>query len=222
MFPSITRSLAIVGNGPSAAGQGQLIDACDDVLRINAWKTRGAPDSGTRIDIVLGFNTGVEEPPLDQYPGCEFWVQVWNPEAFSLQDPAHIFRIAHGRWIHAISKELSDACDQWVRDTYEQYGKDDVGTLPTAGYKAIVMAIREGSWSELHLFGFDAVGSTPQQMNDGYGRENPYNQVPHAVLTQKRMFAALADRGEWPDPLAPHIPRLVWHNRPEVPGYVAK
>jgi len=47
-------TLAIIGNGPSSAGYGEEIDAHTDVLRINEWATRNAPDSGKRTTIVLG------------------------------------------------------------------------------------------------------------------------------------------------------------------------
>lgn len=43
-------TVAIVGNGPTAAGKGPEIDACDFVVRIKSFWMHGADDAGTGIN----------------------------------------------------------------------------------------------------------------------------------------------------------------------------
>ena len=47
--------LCIVGNGPTAASKGDLIDSADFVARIKAWWAHAAADSGTRCDATAWY-----------------------------------------------------------------------------------------------------------------------------------------------------------------------
>jgi len=55
------RSVAVVGNGPSAQGHGEAIDACEIVIRFNNFRIDGF-DVGNRTDVwVTSFYRDIED-----------------------------------------------------------------------------------------------------------------------------------------------------------------
>ena len=80
--------VCVVGNGPSAQGKGEIIDAADFVVRIKAFWCHGAEDAGSKIDALAwyGFPGGWElRPELDGVSGGNtFPIQPLEPVADDL------------------------------------------------------------------------------------------------------------------------------------------
>ena len=66
--------VAIVGNGPTANGKGNEIDAADFVVRLKAFWAHGPVDAGRHLDALCwygGMNGWDTAPTL---PDCEHWI----------------------------------------------------------------------------------------------------------------------------------------------------
>lgn len=183
--------LAIVGNGPGAAGHGAEIDACDDVIRINEWWTRGAAGTGRKTTILVGYNERLEIPDRDLLPYCEFWINNADPK-FQHTDVAYIIQRADGRPVRLIAMELQIAIDRAIR---AEADSEEVGG--SAGIKALAMALAAGRWERILLFGFDSMSSAAADIIDGHGRVATCDDPTHDFAAEKRLIARVVDTGYW-------------------------
>ena len=205
----MNETCAIVGNGPTAAGKGCWIDACEFVVRMKAYWSHGAEDAGDKVNALAwyGVDDGWENPP--EFPSdMEFWI-TQEPRLFHgecLAKPgnerlAKIVEVADFRIIRWMKTE--PFCDS---DMY-------IGRSPTTGFTAINMAMYVLRPREIHLFGFDA--TTRKGPNSDDARriipDEMYTEY-HDLESEKRKIAELFD-GTWLG--RPCATRLVWHDIPE-------
>lgn len=208
--------VCIVGNGPSAAGQGQLIDAADCVVRMKAWWSFGALDAGKKCDILAWFGSdwgwsvgkGGHPPPALL---CEHWfTQPWDvlaPRTMeSLRNALHFLIVrSNGNPVRFIPGSLWHKCVKALG-----------GKHPSTGFSSVAMAIEYLSPDEIVLVGFD--GTTRDKPNFGDARreleaKDLSDVPPHDLLSEKRLIVKLFD-GTWLG--EPVSLKLTWIAQPSV------
>jgi hypothetical protein len=146
--------VCVVGNGPSAKGYGEQIDACDFVVRAKTWWKYGAVDVGTKVDAIV--NDGWwGEPDEEAWKGCEHWL-AWTVERMKLRkDRAWIpltrlsQKVGMGL-VRIFSHELRERAVRHIKPPGD-------GTFST-GFVGVLMAMELFSGcDELHIYGFDGV-----------------------------------------------------------------
>jgi len=194
------RSIAIVGNGPTAAKHGAEIDACDFIVRCNDCRYIGK-GAGSRIDALAWFASrgiGIHVPPgLYEHwltlPPHRCWPPNWE----------HI-----GGWIRIVDQAEGRVPIRWINDRQWQLEEVYVGKPPSCGFTAVHLALLQFAPCRIVLYGFDA--TTPDRPN--------YDNLPradhHDFTSEKRLLAGLCDTGDflgdrWES-------EVVWIDRPEI------
>lgn len=181
--------VAVVGNGPSAAGRGAEIDAHDFVVRCNAFGLAGALDAGVKLSAWAWFACPVVAERMGQAPAGDYCFWMTKPLAqwgcSDIVDPRLLIRWAAGRPI------------RWVPIAYAKEVAEALGAEPTTGFMAVDMAIRMLRAPEIGLYGFDAV--RPGEPGWGDAREVwPWLvNYPHRQDLEKIAFTRLRDEGTW-------------------------
>lgn len=184
-----TVRVAVVGNGPSAAGKGAEIDAHDFVVRCNAFSLASAPDCGTKLSAWAWFAFPAVADRLGSAPGGDYCVWMTKPLAqwgcSDVVDPRLLIRWAAGRPI------------RWVTADFAKVAACALGAEPTTGFTAVDMAVRMLGASELTLYGFDA--TTPDRPGWGDARTViPWQaDYPHRQDLEKIAFTRLRDEAQW-------------------------
>lgn len=202
--------VAIVGNGPTAAGKGHQIDRCDFVVRLKAYWVHGALDAGSQIDALCWY--GVDAGgwfDAVEFRDVEFWVtqepRLFRSECEGVPGSKRLERIVKAAQFNVI---------RWMPT--ELFCRSDayIGRSPTTGFTAINMALHVLQPREIHLFGFDATTRDAPNSDDARRRipDEMYTEF-HDMLAEKRVIAELFD-GKWLG--EPCGTRLVWHEMPEV------
>lgn len=201
--------VAIVGNGPTAAGKGREIDRCDFVVRLKAYWAYGALDAGDHVDAVCWY--GVDD-------GCFEMVDFRDVEFWVTQEP-RLFRgdcegVPGSERLEQIVKAAQWNVIRWMPT--ELFCRSDayIGRSPTTGFTAINMALHVLQPREIHLFGFDATTRDGPNSDDARRRipDEMYTEY-HDMLAEKRVIAELFV-GKWLG--EPCGTRLVWHEMPEA------
>lgn len=173
------RSVAIVGNGPTAAKHGAEIDACDVVVRCNDCRLMGK-GAGERIDALAWFacrGIGIHVPPgLYEHwitlPPHRCWPPNWE----------HI-----GGWIRIVDQAEARAPIRWITDRQWQLEEVYVGRPPSCGFTAVHLAMLQLAPCRIAIYGFDA--TTPDKPH--------YDDLPkadhHDFAIEKLQLAALRD-----------------------------
>lgn len=183
--------VAVVGNGPSAAGRGAEIDAHDFVVRCAGFTVTGADGAGRRLDAWARFAS----PYIFKLMGGrlpEGSYEVWMTKPLSFWgrsdkvDPEMLIRQSAGRPIRWITSE----------NVIEE--ADFLRAEPTTGFTAVDMAIRYLRPAEVTLYGFDATTPAAPGWGDAKYLAPGWNAAyPHDFPAEKVAFAELRDRGVW-------------------------
>ena len=192
--------VAVVGNGPSAEGCGDLIDACDFVVRMKVFWKYAADGAGEKIDAWATFLDDGRE-----YRGShELWV---------VQTPKQIFRY------DTATERIRDICDaangqpiRWYTERELHIATQCLEAEPSTGFVAVDMALRRFPDCSLCIFGFDS--TVPNAPNWEDAKRHPGGNVSqHSFIEEKRMISRI-DEGEWM--CQPTKAGLIWENRPEL------
>lgn len=209
--------IAIVANGPSAGGCGQEIDACDFVVRMKRWLTRGPLDAGNKVNAIAGFDNQVEiTPELRIDFSWELWFSI-PPAAIkpnpTLQDPADLswaFQFAGPRPIRFFRNEAYFSLIKYL------IGQKSAQRDPhiSLGMVCIAMAL-ELNPEEIHIWGYDRVIHGTQEANWAQEAcaDTPETDA-HDWIAQKRILLEFADEGKWLG--QPCKTKLIWHDRPPM------
>ncbi|MFA5618041.1 MAG: hypothetical protein WDK95_14475 [Syntrophorhabdaceae bacterium] len=201
--------VAIVGNGPTAAGKGRYIDACDFVVRLKAFWMYGALNAGKRLNALCwyGVKSGWDNPP--EFRDVEFWI-TQEPRLFRSECERNPGNERMERIVNAAQFNVI----RWMPT--ELFCKSDayIGRSPTTGFTAINMALHILQPREIQLFGFDATTRDGPNSDDARRRipDEMYTEY-HDMLAEKRVIAELF-RGKWLG--EPCKTTLVWHDMPEA------
>ena len=181
--------ICVVGNGPSAEDKGELIDACDFVVRMKQFWAQAALQTGVRID---AWATCRGKYPNNQPAPNALWITetVQNISRY----PAPESRLTH--LLPCNAQNIRWLCQpEW--EAMSQY----LGAPPSTGFVAVYMALQMRP-SELLLCGFDALGDTTN---------TPIH--PHNFAAEKTALAMLR-AASWLG--APCNVRLQWLGMPPV------
>jgi hypothetical protein len=191
-----------VGQGPSAEGKGDIIDACDFVVRLQDWWHCGAVNAGQKLDAHAYFNMQKACPT----GGWEQWITQYPRQVSGKPDGQKRITMFAERAMGGVIRWLAES--QWK--LLHDYLKAD----PSTGFVAVAMALwRYPAADELVLYGFDS--TVPDQANFFDAREEskrePY-RVAHHILAEKRVIAEIHN-GTWLGRECKTA--LVW---PDMPG----
>jgi hypothetical protein len=196
--------LCIVGQGPTAAGHGKEIDACDLVVRIkNHWRC-GADDTGHKTSVVAHYGDGWSNPP-EAVKRAEQWF-TQTPRQLRLKEEEGWRRLQH-LVEHARHQPIRWAT-QALWNRVSEYLN---GSHPSTGMMAVAMAVELYPDCELVLFGYDS--TTPDRPNFWDAKQLAEKKAPHDVLAEKRAIAELLN-GMWLG--QPSRATLEWPQMPEL------
>lgn len=178
------RSIAIVGNGPTAAKHGAEIDACDVVVRCNDCRLMGK-GAGERIDAWAWFGCRTEPVLAPSGAAYEHWITLppsrhWPPH------PEHL-----GGWQRIVDQAAGRVPLRWISDYQWHLEQVAVGRPPTTGFTAVHLAMLQLAPARLVLAGFDA--TTPDRPNF----DDRPEACCHDFAAEKRLLAALRKTGDF-------------------------
>ncbi len=203
--------VCIVGNGPSAKGHGAEIDACDFVVRMKAFWSRGAENAGEKIDAWAWF--GLTEPkdadhvPAEKVPEhVPPHVRHWFTDCMEQIGKDRQDRVVLAAGLSPMPLyHISNA----MRNRAARY----LHSHPTTGFLTICMALDLYPSCELVLYGFDGLASDQPNYNDARGIL-PVNICDGVdMVAEKRAIAELLD-GQWMG--KPSQVKLTWPDMPEI------
>ena len=174
--------LCVVGNGPSAEGQGHEIDACEFVVRLKTFWLRGAENAGEKINAWVWAGDGLAKPLQ-----CEHWFT--HPPRQTKAPGYHKVRLdrfwktAHGRPTRQMSDRLHRRAVDYLR------------THPSTGFVAVAMAMERFEPDELVLVGFDS--TTPDQPNFFDARGGSTYIAAHDIYLEKQAVLDISHRQRW-------------------------
>ena len=222
--------VGIVGNGPSATGRGSEIDACDFVIRQNAWVTEAALNAGNKVSALVGFfgeknkahpahmtgSPGVEVPPwLAERRDWELWSHIPGecfraaPTREAVGDWKWLLNTADGRAIRMFRLAPFNRLFDYL------HAHNPSAKYPSLGLTCIGMVV-DLNPSAVHLWGYDSVGYG----YPGYDLAQKQNQRDakefHNYVTEKQLIAELVDKKTWCG--KPVNFDTTWHHRPNIPG----
>jgi hypothetical protein len=137
-------SCVLVGNGPSllAGDKGPLIDAFEQVVRFNTFKTAGLePHTGSKTTLWATFGRGTL-PQDGVRPARILMVHQGGSVPY---DPAAIWRIPSAYY---------DARRAEIQAATAREGKEKAGLIPSTGYLSARWLLEHGA-QKLTLAGFD-------------------------------------------------------------------
>jgi len=218
------QTVAIVAQGPSGTDQGAEIDACDFVVRQNAWLTEGPKNAGTKISALCGFggighpaiganSKGLEVPPqLAQRRDWELWCHIPAdcfqsvPTPNDVGDWKWLLGTADGRVIRTIRSEAFhklEAC-MWSLNPQRPY--------LSLGIVCLAMVI-DLEPKAIHIWGYDSTKFGLPSYD--LAQKKLANHSQHDFVSEKIIIAGLADLRTWCGQSV-NIP-FTWHGRPQDP-----
>lgn len=196
--------LCIVGQGPTAEGHGEEIDAYDKVVRIkNYWET-GALDAGTRVDVVAHYGDGWASPPEAAARAEQWFTQT--PRQLQLKGKVGEQRLRN------LVENAKLGLLRWVTEAlWCRVCGYLWGHHPSTGMIAVAMGLEFFPDCELVLYGFD--GTLPDLPNYWDARMLTEQKAPHDLLAEKRAIAEIYD-GTWLG--FPTKATLTWPQMPDL------
>ena len=179
--------VCVVGSGPSAEGQGEIIDACDFVVRVKSWWAHGAENAGEKVDAWAWFgadrDTAMPIPKMD----CEHWFTICSaqyPDWPELDTQ-----------LEAFSRESHDHTRQYLSNEAWRQARDYFGGPLSMGFIAVVMALDVlFKPHRLLLIGFDS--TTPDKPGFNNARRDTHDAETLDYQKEKQVLAEL-HQGLW-------------------------
>lgn len=218
--------VAVVGNGPSAAGRGAEIDACDRVVRCNRCFDTGASGAGSKLDALAVYGNESLRAGLSDAgvlagaaslggilpPACEVWLTL-PPSRCRPFAPEHCGNVLVAQALAGLRpiRWIPEAA--WAEELAHLCGLRGGWSAPSTGFTAVDLALRVWRPDELLLCGFDATEPGASGWNDA--RDEPWPLVQaqgHGLAVEKLCFATLRDRGLWLG--QPCATRVLWAGTP--------
>jgi hypothetical protein len=195
--------MCIVGNGPSACGKGDEIDACDFVVRMSGWWRSGPGDSGRRLDAYAWFGAQeqCEVPEEYAFSAFEHWMTLPVQRCWPHTTPTGV---QHGGQWSNVAEKATLRPIRWVTQAMWNHELAMLTLLsktktpeapPSTGFTAVDMAIHLYQPTEILLYGFDATTKD----RDGWSDNNPQwtDNGPHDLHLEKQLIHKLAAEGVW-------------------------
>jgi hypothetical protein len=169
--------VAVVGNGPSAAGLAADIDAHDFVIRINWFQIQAAQSTGTKLSAWVFMGNPVDPadatPPLGDY---EIW---YTRIPYELPGLLLAITTAANRQIRFLTEKENAALASILN------------AEPSSGIRAVKMAINRFHTSRINVYGFDC--TTPEHpttwKDAGEGNPGTFpwrkTNLPHNFVGEK-------------------------------------
>jgi hypothetical protein len=157
--------VAIIGNGPSVLEHrwGAQIDACDEVVRINAYRLADAEhDWRPHVGEKLTVWTTYQSPQEHAVPHEVWWVEFDYIRLQEERDVMLPWCIKHGVVFTWVPGEAVERAFAELDITHrERHRPNNAGLKPSSGIVAIEYARMRWPESELYVAGFDGflVGS---------------------------------------------------------------
>jgi len=183
---SSVKSVAVVGNGPSAAGRGELIDSHDYVIRCNDWREAfPGGEAGTKADAVCLWPSC----PPHTLSRAEIWMSTPR-DGKKLPDVQVPARWVSNRTYMALRERLlrlhkanPNAHDCW----------------PSTGLVALAMGLQMRSES-LTLIGFDATLKSAPGWGEYAGVNTWLDVTGHDFVAEKKLIGKMVvadERIKW-------------------------
>ena len=198
--------VCIVGQGPSANGQGELIDGCDFVVRIKAYWECGATDAGEKINAWAHYGHPIVNPAWKNAPPkVEHWITHCPGQFATPEEPGpERYRLAVAHADGRLMRILPDALWWRLRKWLNRH--------PSTGMVAASMAMHALPLSEIVLVGFDSTTHNKPNYLDAQ-QHAIIDSHPHDMLTEKKALASIAD-GLWLG--NPTDAKLTWPSKPDL------
>lgn len=188
-------SIAVVGNGPSAAEHPELIDQQDFVVRVNTWyKHFPGFCAGKRLDAWALWPPAWTSGLLQEQPG-EY--EIWLATPVRLRD----VQVTGGmerhkcRVVHPVVYELLVRDLKLLRQRFGTSPNSFAG-WPSSGLVALAMALTLKP-REILIAGFDATTTTAPGWGD-HVEDRPWLKVQgHDYVAEKRLISGLEKDGSW-------------------------
>ena len=195
--------MAIIGSAPSALqNDAQYIDAYDEIIRINNFKTIGTDLKGRNYDFRnrVGYRTdwhysfygGSIRTKHDELKGIKGHLcKCPNEEVVHLTDWHKMRKLEKGcgwAWIYRARK------DYWVAPVYipekahylECFNMLD-GHVPTTGF-ACIWELIQMPVREMYVTGFDFFTSGRHNINEKWRENNLDDPIRHVPMAEKAIF----------------------------------
>ena len=193
---------ALVGNGPSAHGKGDEIDAHDFVVRMNSFWTHNT-DSGRKMSAYAGAARPINDAPswVLEDLRWEYWVQMpaehvtWKVGR-SAVSMCRVLGDVNGRPLRFFREELVDAAVELLLKVAEPRPE---GPYFTCGLSCLFMLLDYPvKFDVIHLYGFDGT-------NENYRYNTGVKLVRrcHDFSAEKRLIDMLLPGSRMHVPLTP-------------------
>jgi len=215
--------VAIVANGPSGTGHGSEIDACNFVVRMNAWITEGPLNAGRKVSALCGFcdgnhisskglTNGLEIPDwLKKRRDWELWCPIAAegflaaPTIENVGDWKWLLTNADGRPMRLIGLSTVTKTANYMKKMGAQFKFLSLGMACFS----LTMALQP---KRLHIWGYDAT-KFGLPTYDWAQRKLTWVSAWHDFVTEKILIAEIVDKGTWLGEAT--TTKLVWHGRPK-------
>jgi hypothetical protein len=203
-------NVCVVGSGPTAEGKGDIIDACDFVVRLKQCWADGAENAGSACHAIADYDYPPErcDRAWCPWPDAEFWLT---------HTPSQIIGERGTNYLETITVRRDLGIIRWVSTEFVVAIRKAVGYFPSTGVVAICMAMRLLHPDVLTIVGFDQL--TPAEPNFDCARRKVVDhpdlgRPSHDFVAEKRFLARLED-GTW---LGEECQtKLVWIDKPDIP-----
>lgn len=190
---STDKTVCIVGQGPSAKGQGRIIDSADIVVRLKAFWAHGAEDVGSKLDILAwyGCPIGWDHPDKPELR-CEYWITQSTEQWFG-KGPRQLERAIHAEF--AKKTVGTSTFHQLPHKRWRELARALRGEYPSTGFVAVDMAMNILKPEKLILFGYDATHPDREGWADARDG-SPWTTCGHPMAMEKWMIAQIT-MGSW-------------------------
>jgi len=185
--------IAVIGNGPSANGQGKHIDACDMVVRAGQYThafPRNEAGKKTTAWCWPGFAKMNKYVPQGK---MEHWFSVpvaWDKKKSRLTNARMMAKCRKSKLVeNPMGHYLA------LRHALELLSERRGLFPPTTGIIAIQMAM-DFQPDQLLLAGFDVTKKDTKECHYADGRVWKFGPG-HDLLAEKKLLARLQDKGKW-------------------------
>ncbi len=201
--------VCVVGNGPSARGRGEEIDACDFVVRLKAFWIHGAADAGSNIDAWAWYGDDLDFGHVTptQTDCREHWFTQCPKQTLRQDSQTREARQQAVLKYSAGHRRQSLADGQWSEI------RAFTGKYPSTGMVAVFMAIERFPDCNLHLYGFDATTRDEPGFCDAR-KPDAHPKDSHGQLGEKLSFRRIATEGKWMN--KPTNVTLTWPDMPRM------
>lgn len=193
--PISPRTIAVVGNGSSAAEHPELIDEQDFVVRVNTWyKHFPGFCAGKRLDAWAlwppAWNSNILEAPAGEY-------EVWLTTSVRLQDMMLTEALARHKF-RAVDPLTYETAWKALEADRVKHGvsANSYAAWPSSGFVALAMALALGP-QEVLITGFDATVKSAPGWGDHVQDFKWADVQGHDYVAEKRLIGALSKDGSW-------------------------